>query len=90
MFYFNSFKADLATERECQLTKGKRTERTERDMRCSIFPLCHWSSRFFLFARVIVSVVALCLLNLISSNLDESILCLQIISIDKKYILCTR
>ena len=90
MFYFNLFKANLATERERQLTKGKRTKRTERDLRCSICRFAIGQAVFFLFARVIVSVVALCLLNLISSNLDESILCLQIIFIDKKYILCTR
>ena len=40
MFYFNLFKADLATERERQLMKGKRTERTERDLRC---PVCRFA-----------------------------------------------
>ena len=89
MFYFNLFKANLATERERQSTKGKRTKRTERDLWCSICRFAIGQADFFI-ARVIVSVVALCLLNLISSNLDKSILCLQIIFIDKKYILCTR
>ena len=50
MFYFNSFKADLATERECQLTKGKRTERTERDLRCSICRFAIGQADFFICA----------------------------------------
>ena len=50
MFYFNLFKADLATERERQLTKGKRTKRTERDLRCPICRLAIGQADFFICA----------------------------------------
>ena len=47
MFYFNLFKANLATERERQLTKGKRMKRTERDLRCSICRFAIGQADFF-------------------------------------------
>ena len=50
MFYFNLFKANLATERERQSTKGKRTKRTERDLWCSICRFAIGQADFFIYA----------------------------------------
>ena len=38
--------ADLAKTTQRQIRTRRRAERTERDLRCSSFALCHWPNRF--------------------------------------------